>query len=242
MVRRDGGAGEPVRFPHVLGGLTRGDVLKHNFQLGKVAAQWNQLGVDEHGFAVKQVNVRAGHLAMHQQQQARALHGFQCFVGFAQVSHTGIAVGGSPGGVQLDGHHTCICGALDFVGRQVVGEIKRHQRLKHHAGRHSSPDALRIGQGLHGRGDWRLQVGHDDGAAELGGGVRHHRDQRIAIAYVQVPVVRAGNRQRGNRSGCGGGDISHSSYCPKSLAALGHLSAAQNGTWSVGNFQKSRSK
>ena len=75
VVGGDGGRGEAVRLGHVLGGLTGGDVLENNFQLGEIAAQRDELGVDKHGFAVKQINIGRGDFAVHQQQHARALHG-----------------------------------------------------------------------------------------------------------------------------------------------------------------------
>jgi hypothetical protein len=40
------------------------------FSSGKVAAQRDELLLDEHGLAVEQVDVAAGHFAVHQQQHA----------------------------------------------------------------------------------------------------------------------------------------------------------------------------
>ncbi len=126
----DGGGGVAVGLGHVVGGVLGGDVLEDDLQLGKIAAQRDELLLDEDGLAVKQVDVAAGHFAMHQQQHAGLLHGFQGLVGFAQVGHARIAVGGGTGGVELAGHHAGGLGAHDFFGRQVVGEVQRHQRLK----------------------------------------------------------------------------------------------------------------
>ena len=193
VVRRDGRARVFVARRHILRSLCRGDVLEHNFEFGKVTAQRNQLGVDEHRFAVKQVNVSAGHLAVHQQEHARLLHGFECLVGLAQVGHTRIAVGGGTGWVELGGDHTCVFGTDNFVSRQVVGEVERHQRLEAQPLRNSRQDALFVSQRLRRGGHGGLQVGHDDGAAKFGGGMGHHRVQCSAIAHMQVPVVGAGD-------------------------------------------------
>jgi hypothetical protein len=93
-------------------------------QLGEIAAQRHQLLLDEHRLAVEQVDIRAGDLAVHQQQDAFALHGFQRGVGLAQVGHARIAVGGGPRRIELDGHHARLLGAADFIGWQVVGEVQ----------------------------------------------------------------------------------------------------------------------
>jgi hypothetical protein len=52
-------------------------VLEHHLQLGKVAPQRLHHALDEHRLAVEQVDRRVGHLAVHQQQQALALHRLQ---------------------------------------------------------------------------------------------------------------------------------------------------------------------
>ena len=58
MVSGDRRTQKAARFGHVLSGLFCRDVLKDNFQLGKITPQRLQLGFDENGFAVKQVNLR----------------------------------------------------------------------------------------------------------------------------------------------------------------------------------------
>jgi hypothetical protein len=76
-------------------------VLEDDFQFGEIAAQRDELLLDEHGLAVEQVDVAAGDLAVHQKQHAGFLHGFEGGVGLAQVGHARIAVGGGTGGVEL---------------------------------------------------------------------------------------------------------------------------------------------
>ena len=139
---------------------------------------------------------------MQQQQQAFALHGLKRFVGLAQIGHAGIAIGGGASRVELGRDHASIFGALDLVGGQVVCQVKRHQRLKCHACRHSALNALAIGHGLRCGGHRRAQVGHDDGTAKLRGHVGHHGLQGVAVAHMQVPVIGPGDGDLGRRS-CG---------------------------------------
>ena len=214
MLGGDGGTQKWVGFVYVLRGFLGGDVFHHDFEFGEVAPQGNQLLVNENGFAVKQINVGTGHFAMDQEQHASALHGLQCGVGFAHVGHARIAIGGSPCGVEFGGHHARIFGAGNFGGRQVVGQVQRHQRLKRHARRHSGLDAGLVGQRLLGRGNRGLQVGHDDGTAKLGRSVRHYGLECSAIAHMQVPVVGPGDGDGGGE-GRGIRGLVHGQIVPK---------------------------
>ena len=203
VVRGDGGGRESACALHILRGLARGDVLEDDFELGKIAAQRDQLLVDEHRFAVKQIDVGRSDFAVHQQEQPGTLHGFQGAVGLAQIGDARIAVGGGPGGIELEGDHAGVFGAGYFIGRQIVSKVQRHQRLKRHALWHGRCDAIAVSQRLRGRGHGRLEVGHDDRAAELRGGVRHHGCQRLTVAHMQVPVVGAGQGEGIERWGHG---------------------------------------
>ena len=147
---------------------------------------------------------------MHQQQNAFALHGFEHGVDFAQVGDARVAVGGGACRIQLAGHHACGLGAGNLGRGQVVGQVQRHQRLKSHARWYGGQDALLVGQGLLGGGHRRLEVGHDDGATELGGGVGHHHTQGGTIAHMQVPVIGAGK----------GEFLGHGAYCLKPAVSL----------------------
>ena len=198
VVRRDGGTQQLIALAHVLRGLARGDVLEHDLQAREIAAQGDEVAVNEDGLAVKEVDVGTGHLAMYQQQHAHFLHGFEHRVDLAQLGHARIAVGGGAGRIELGRHHTCGLGPLDFLGRQVIGEVERHQGLKTHAGRHGGAYAVAVGQGLGSSGHRRLEVGHDDRAAELARRVRHHGGQHIAIAHMQVPIVGTGEGELGS--------------------------------------------
>lgn len=134
-------------------------MLEDDLEFGEVAAQRDQVLVNEGGLAVEQVDVAAGDLAVHQQQQAFALHGFERRVDLAQVGDAVVAVGGGAGRVELAGDDAGGLGAHDFLGRQVVGEVQRHQRLEGQAFGHGRKDALLVLQRLGGRGHRRLEVG-----------------------------------------------------------------------------------
>jgi len=212
VVRGDGGGGKAPGPLHVLRGLAGGDVLENDFQLGEIAPQRHELLLDEHSFAVEQVDVGAGDLAVHQQRHVGALHRFERAVGLARVGHSRIAVGSGARRIQLDRDDAGLLGAGNLLRRQVVGEVERHQRLEIPAFGDCGKDALVVLQRLLRRGHRRAQVGHDDGPAKLGCRVRHHRQQRLAVAHVQVPVVGAGDGE-----GLGSGRRvwrGHARHCP----------------------------
>ena len=174
-------------------------MFKNNLEFRKIAPQRNQLGIYKHRLAIKQIDLGCGHLAMHQQQQAFALHRFQRPVGFADIADTGVAIGGRAGRVELERNHAGILGAPDLVGRQIVSQVQRHQRLEAQTLGHGGNNPLAVGQRLGRSGHWRPQIGHDDGAAKLCRAMRHHGSQRLTIAQMQMPVVGSGQAQAGNR-------------------------------------------
>ena len=207
MVGGDGGGGRAVGLGDKLRGLLGGDVFHHDFEFGEVAPKGYEVALNEHRLAVKQVHRRVGDFAMHQQQQAMALHGLQGGADFAQIGHARIAVGGGTGRVELASHHTGVFGALDLIGGQAVGEVQAHQRVKRRAFGQGGHDALAIGQGQRGAGDGRLQVGHHQCTGKLRRGVGHHGLQGRAVAQMYMPVVGLGQAQ--GVGGGGGGVHAH---------------------------------
>jgi class 3 adenylate cyclase len=85
--------------------------------------------------------------------------------------------------------------AMQTAMRDYTEAVRRHQGLEGAACRQCREDAIAIGHGLRGGRDRRFQVRHHDGACELRGGVAHHCLQRVAVAQVQMPVVRLAHRQ-----------------------------------------------
>ena len=195
VLGRDGGSKEIIGRSHVFGRFLGRHVLHDDLEFWEVFAQWLELLLDEHSFAVEQVNALVSHFTVHQQHQAFALHGCQRGVDLAQIGHAVVGVGGSTCGVELAGHHACGLGAHDFLRGEVVGQVQRHQRLELAACWHGRQDALAVGGRHLGRGDRWLEVGHDDGTAHLACAVGHHAAHGIAITHVQVPVIGAGNGQ-----------------------------------------------
>ena len=186
---RNGRRRRSNEFRRILGG----DVFHHHLELGKALGQREQHGIDEDLLAIEQVDRRIGDFAMHQQRQADALHLGQRVVSLGNVGQTGVGIGRRPGRVKFDRlDETGGSRPGNLAGRRVVGQVQRQQRLENRAGRQCRDDAVAIGGGLLDGGDRRLEVGHDDGAAELGGGVGENGSQGFAIAQVKMPVVGAG--------------------------------------------------
>ena len=164
------------------------------FSFGKALSQRQQDRVNEHLFAVEEVDLRISDFTMHQQRQTDTLHLGQRGVGLPDVGQAGIGVGRRPRRVKLHRlDETGSGGPGHLAGWHVVGQVKRHQRLETGAGRQRSDNAVAVGGGLVDRGHRRLQVGHDDGAGELGGGMGEYGSQCFAVAQVKVPVVGAGD-------------------------------------------------
>lgn len=174
-------------------------MLEHHLEARQRAAQRLHHAIDEHLLAVEQVDRRIRHLAVHEQRHPDFLHRLERLRALAeQVGHAGVRVRRRARRIELHAvHAAAFACAADFVGGRVVGQVQRHQRLERHAGRHRGQDALAVGLRLRGRRDGRLQVRHDDRAAELAGGVRQDGREHRAVAHVQVPVVGAGEGQRG---------------------------------------------
>jgi hypothetical protein len=81
------------RLGHVLGGFLGRHVLHDDLELGEILAQRLELLLDEHGFAVEQVDALIGDFTVHQQHQAFALHGLQRRVDLAQIGHAMVGIG-----------------------------------------------------------------------------------------------------------------------------------------------------
>jgi hypothetical protein len=92
-------------------------------------------------------------------------------------------------GVELEGDDACGFGLAHQLGRGVVSEIERHQRLKRIALRHGSLNLVAVGKGLRYGGDGRFKIGHHKGARHLAGGVGNDGLQGCAVAEVDVEVV-----------------------------------------------------
>ena len=175
-----------------------GDVLEYQPQVRKLAHQGLQMTLDEHRFAIEDVDIRAGHLAVQQQGHAVQRHRREHRIAVRDVRDSVFGIGGCVRGVVFHRlHDSAGLGASDLLRGRVGCEIERHQRLERLAGRNRRQDALAIGDGLLDRRHLRLEVGHHDRPPETPHGVRQHRSQGRAIAQMEMPVIGASQRQAG---------------------------------------------
>ena len=87
VVGRDGCRHQWIAISHKLGGLLGGDVLQHHPQLGELAAQRDQMPLDEHRFSIKDVDVGIGDLAVDQQGHIDGLHPLEHRRDAGQITH-----------------------------------------------------------------------------------------------------------------------------------------------------------
>ncbi len=190
MIGRDGAAELRPRAAHEIDALLGGQVLQDHPQAGERLDQRDQLALDERGLAVEDVDIGVDVLAMHEERHVDLFHAFEHAVHLLEVGHAGGGIGGGVGGIELDaGEHALAKAALDVVGVGVVAQIAGHQRREGRAGRARRQRTLAIGDGVLRGHDRRDEIRHQDGAAEMARGERHHRREHGAVAQMQVPVV-----------------------------------------------------
>ena len=191
MVRSERGTHKAIGGHDVVGRVFGGDVFKDNFEFRKITAQRYELGLNEGGFTVKQIDVAAGDFTVHQQQHACFLHGLKRGVNLFEIGHARIAVGGGTGWIKFASYHTRRFGFDNFFRRQIVGQVQSHEGFKLNTFGDSRHNARLVGQCQFCRGHGWLQVGHDDGARKLGRRVGYDRLECRAIAHMQMPIVGA---------------------------------------------------
>ena len=195
MMRRDRAA-QPARIGldelHALAGR---DVLQHDLQALMALEQRRQHLVEEHRLAVEDVDLGIGHLAMDQQRHAGLLHRLEAAGDRVHRGDAVRGVGRGMGGIELGRDPHALVLAARQLGRiGAVGQVAGHQRLELQLGRNRSADSVAIGGRLGDPGHRRHQVGHDDGAGELAGGVHGAGRQHRPVAQMDVPVVGAADR------------------------------------------------
>ena len=159
--------------------------------------------VEKHRLAVEDVDLRIGHLAMDQQRHAGLLHRLQAAGDLVHRGHAVRRIGGGVRRIELGRDPHALLLAARKLGRiGAVGQVAGHQRLEIELGRNRSANSLAIGRGLGDRGHRRHQVGHDDGAGELAGGVDGAGREHRPVAQMDVPVVGAADRERMSEGPC----------------------------------------
>ena len=121
---------------------------------------------------------------MNQEQNALFRHFFQHGNQFEQVGHAGIGISGRAGRIEFKSHNTGSLGFTHEFGSGVVGQIKCHQRLEGAAFWQGGHNARFVCLGIGNADDGRFEVGHDNRAAHLSGGVRGNGFERVAVAQV----------------------------------------------------------
>ncbi len=100
----------------------------------------------KHLFAIEQIDRRISDLAVHEQRHAGFLHRLERLRALAEIRHARVGVRRRAGRIELQAvHETALACPADLVGRGVVGQIKRHQRLERHASRQRRQDTRAIG-------------------------------------------------------------------------------------------------
>ncbi|MCY1292421.1 hypothetical protein D9M70_416480 [compost metagenome] len=225
-----------LRRLDVIDAVLGGDVFHRHLQFRQPLAQRIEHGLDEHGFAVEDVDIRARDLAMDAERQADLRHALQHRHRFIDVAHAAVRIGRRARRVKLDRlDEAAPVAGLDVVRIGACGEIERHQRLEPVARGKRGEDALAIGAGVGGRHDRRHQVGHDDRAGEMAAGIGDNAFQHVAVAQVKVPIIRPADNEvlHGQRSPSSernaGGNRLHSSRSARARSARAALQPAGAG-------------
>jgi hypothetical protein len=132
---------------------------------------------------------------MDQKRNTDLLHSLENTPDFPEVGDTGRGIRGGVGGIKLHaGEYPVPESLLDIVGVGVIGQVAGHQRLEGAVFRQRFHDALAISPCIRGCRDRRHQIGHHDRPPEFFRGMGNGRLQHVAIADMQVPIVRLADR------------------------------------------------
>ena len=222
MLRGHGGGNVVACFQNKAGGFGGGDVFEHDFKLRHLRQNGFHHAPDKGGLTVENVDFGVGYFAVNEEQDVLFCHFFQNGDKFEQVGYTGIGIGGRAGGVEFEGDDAGGFGFAYKFGRDVISQIKRHQRLKRAAFGQHRHNARFVGKRVGYADDGRFKVGHDDGAPHLTGGIGCNGFERVAVAQVQVHIVGADNGQ--GLHGCSFLDF----WFPDGMPTLCRLKSGEN--------------
>ena len=164
---------------------------------GSSLADRREHPLDERGLAVEDVDLVVGHLAVHAERQADRRHPLQHRHHLPDRVHAARRVGRRARRIELHRRDQPLGrGGRHVGGVGLLGEVERHQRREALPLRQRLLDPLAVGAGVRAGPDRRHQVRHHDRPGEVPR-VRQHARQHRAVAQVQVPVVRAADRQLG---------------------------------------------
>ena len=195
VLRGHGGGNVVACFQNQAGGFGGGDVFEHDFEIWHLCQNGFHHAPDKGGFAVEDVDFGVGYFAVNEEQDALFCHFFQNGDEFEQVGYAGIGIGRRACGVEFEGDDAGGFGFAHQLGRGLVGQVKRHQRRKRAAFGQRRHDARFVGKRVGNADDGWFEVGHDDGAPHLAGGIGSNGFERVAVAQVQVHIVGADDGQ-----------------------------------------------
>ncbi len=176
--------------------LCRRDMFKDDFEIRELRHQRHQTTLDKHRFAIKDIDARIGNFAVDEERHPDPLHCLQCGRNKRNFTDAVSRIGRRMRGVELcSGKNTLRVTVAQHGGINMVGQITGHQRREVQAIWHSSQNPLPIGARSFDARYGRHEIGHDDGTPELTHRIGQHRHQHRPIAHVNVPIIRAADRQ-----------------------------------------------
>ncbi len=208
-------------------------MFEHDAQLRQPAAQRIEGFLDKHRFAVENIDVGVGRLAVDEEWHPDFRHALQHRHHPPKIGDAVRRVGRRMRRVELDrGEDALAIAARDLNRIAAVGQVGGHQRCEIYPRWQSSHDPLAIGEGRRDRRHRRHQVRHHDCPRELSRGMRQHRGHHRAVAQMHVPVI-------GTRDCDLIGGFHHRSHLPYRDIAGAIRSLRRRSA--VGLFQSSRS-
>ena len=198
VLRCDGGGDlGGVAGTHELRSITRRDVLHDDAEVRVRVEHAPKDAIDEEPLTIEDVDLGIDDFAMDEEDEAGGLHRRKRVAALANVGDARSRVGRCARGVELEASDdAALLGAVNLLGRCVVREIQRHQRLERRRVRlgRRARDAALVRRGHVDRRHRRHQIRHDDRPAEVRRAPGHRVPKRIRpIAKVQVPIVRRGD-------------------------------------------------
>eukprot|EP00968_Pinguiococcus_pyrenoidosus_P002329 scaffold128_cov248-Pinguiococcus_pyrenoidosus.AAC.35 len=160
----------------------RGHVLHDHPELRVSLHERRQHFLQEDGLSLEDVRLGVGDLSVHAQHQAVLLHGAQHRVQLHHVGHSRGGVGGRTRRIQLTSHDGAgLLRRSDVLRTGVIREIQGHQRLEVGVVGQTAQNPPSVRHRVLGAHHWRLEIGHHQASAELGGRMAHGIRQDVAV-------------------------------------------------------------
>eukprot|EP00047_Mylnosiga_fluctuans_P009660 m.12443 g.12443 ORF g.12443 m.12443 type:complete len:435 (-) comp2730_c0_seq1:7-1311(-) len=187
----DGACAGDVSITDILNSLLRSDVLEDDAQTRMTLAEGLEDLLDEHSLAVEDINMLVSDLAVDKEWHPTFFHSLENWGPVKDVSDACGAVGRRASRVELEADNVTILRKEHLLGQSEVSEVDGHERLEGAVWWERGDDAALVLECELHVGDGWLEVGHDNGPLELGRGVAEEVRKDVAIAHVQMAVIRA---------------------------------------------------